>query len=757
MSATAAASGGGIPLGDYTSSAVLGGGVAVRFHRPRTSLLVAQGFKRSDSRFLPNDVVRQEVTLDTVTDFTLRAQGSSESFGEMLGMRAGLALFRGQGNKQAGAWDAEAFGNAGQAAFNYSFFPVVFVSAQSGRQHITVTPFVLAYSDVPMVGLTASGARPPEYVKYTVACADGTSRSVNLDSRYLRGPDAFASFTTAVANTFLRDSCYITISPYVSDNTYAHHVSDHQSAHAFAFSGTSFGIAAMMAIMGGPQVMYTGFVKNFGDRIAYASERGGGQGRAWGVADVPRAVTMVETVDYLDFKAAWAVENNFPLVMPALSLMREPLERLFAAQKAIEAVRRVSGPNGPSIQVSEQARQPRADAHPFLISVAKSIYTNTQLESGVDFFQPQGATPLLMAADPVTCIVLGVLAFNYFSGHAEWQVSEAQKKYASANPKWASQDPRATIGSSINRITDKMRSTFFPSDMPPLTEEERAKMFEQRQALKQKKGTKKLQEEIAAMAAREQARLSGNIPERGVGRAGISLLQLTGKDPFTNLTAAGNTKAAAQQYRSGSFAQTATQKELAKERSERMKTHPAMRAARFVTSDLLQRYDAAANKDPRDAGKMGVHTRAKAIAKFLQDPAAQSAAEQREPGITDLMASQYGATGYKKGAQNSVFAAGPHSGFGDTATRAQSRASAASRAASRAQAENAQMPTFTGRGVASGRNRIDDPLATQDLSRNTSTTGTFDLTEPPKPQQNEDEGEAPGKSAGRFRHFFGSF
>jgi len=101
---------------------------------------------------------------------------------------------------------------------------------------------------------------------------------------------------------------------------------------------------------------------------------------------IAKGTDIVEEVDMLSYKCAWAIATNYPLVIPHVSNMDEPLEEVLRSKKF-------------------QGKH-------YLLSLAPNAYSMVQAEGGLRY--ADSGTPILIASTVTGAYMLGGYAWQYY-------------------------------------------------------------------------------------------------------------------------------------------------------------------------------------------------------------------------------------------------------------------------------------------------------------------------------------------------------
>jgi len=120
-----------------------------------------------------------------------------------------------------------------------------------------------------------------------------------------------------------------------------------------------------------------------------------------------RGNDLIETVDLLSFKCAWALATQFPLVIPYSDQMDRPLKEV----------------------LSTNNRNFFYKGNRFSLALSPNAYSMVQSEAGINYNQV--ATLILIATTITQAAVLGAYAYHYWSNAVP---GKKRGKYAMENP-----------------------------------------------------------------------------------------------------------------------------------------------------------------------------------------------------------------------------------------------------------------------------------------------------------------------------------
>lgn len=224
--------------------------------------------------------------------------------------------------------NALAFDGSG---FSWQMFPVIF-NYRNGMQMVRkVVPFAVIISTVPWEHNTAEGTEEgghePVWLDGTSVQTAAGTLMVYIDTQYIaRNSDSILSVLSAVRATADRikqrtGNLYVTISPFVSPANYSEHVqfarymkqdSAMSPRRAFGFTGASLGLAVTAAMLGLPNMAYTGYLSSFGtNKVATDDIEEGSV-----FVNVFLGSNMVEIIEEVPAKIAWAMHFLIGLVIP---------------------------------------------------------------------------------------------------------------------------------------------------------------------------------------------------------------------------------------------------------------------------------------------------------------------------------------------------------------------------------------------------------------------------------------------------------
>lgn len=188
---------------------------------------------------------------------------------------------------------------------------------------------------------------------------------------------SIAAVLTSLATTRPRNKSYI----YVMDCNKLEF-----DNNPVEIKGASLGLATAMAVMHGPQVAYTGFLKKFPGSAKFGSsgdiERSNTLGYGSTIGN-PAANTddLIEEVAGVQVKMAWAMSQNLPLVVPHKSSFGTDLT---------SKINQLAGSK-------------------LTISMAQLSYSSTQADMGLPYSALK--TPLLLASSVPESVVMGAYAY----------------------------------------------------------------------------------------------------------------------------------------------------------------------------------------------------------------------------------------------------------------------------------------------------------------------------------------------------------
>ena len=303
---------------------------------------------------------------------------------------------------------------------NMAMFPAIAMHPNTRRMF--VRPYAAVYAS--FEPSAKSIAHIPSWTRITLPSSNDV---INLDTTMLADVNSRKAVFAALNLTYPMPNSYVWIMPF--DDATARSGIDEFSSNgpqggAMPIGGASLGLALIAAVLNMPRVAYTGYVKkllpdyrqmnpnNVDARAAmkakFPSEMqpmfgrvgpytlagpmdltrvGGGQmpdagTEGWAVARVARTSDIVEEVDGLPFKCAWAIYTKTPLVIPFKSSMNQPL--------------------------AEAMLNPRFKAQHFLLGLAPNAYTMVQAEEGLPYWRD--ASPVLIAVSVAEAAILAAYA-----------------------------------------------------------------------------------------------------------------------------------------------------------------------------------------------------------------------------------------------------------------------------------------------------------------------------------------------------------
>lgn len=270
----------------------------------------------------------------------------------------GSVLFRHQFNHEQ--WD-----KAGEEWYNYTYFPCVFEGGQC-------YPYMVVYCCQEPVA--SAVGHLPSWTDYTVQTSGAV---IKIDTAMMAGPDIVLAVKSAINLTRPANGSYLFIT-----RAWGQYEQSEGTVQ-----GPSLGLAVAACILGGVPVAYTGFTRNI---IANVQGSGATQGsfdtrlsrRTGEIEHVSKLSAIVEDVRELGPKIRWAVQNNFPLVLPHSTQFDMAITSLLGNESWA--------------------------ASWMLPNLSRFVFTSAQLDAGYQF-EKQG-TKLMLATTVNDAILLGVLA-----------------------------------------------------------------------------------------------------------------------------------------------------------------------------------------------------------------------------------------------------------------------------------------------------------------------------------------------------------
>lgn len=224
-----------------------------------------------------------------------------------------------------------------QFFFHYTFFPVVLQRTSMRRDmnpsmDVSVVMYAAMYSSFPLndqLSMNETG-QPLNYAQVG---------PLYIDDRFIGDRNAQLAIQAAISQTNRPrlDRLYLTFAPVVPFHVYMD--AKRENPNAWAFSGASCGLAVAALFSGGASVMYTGYIKNFVENLDDGIVTGGVinperpqlvGGRITqpepSIVETALPNAIVENVDMLPWKMAFAIQSGFPLVIPYSDDMGRPIQ-----------------------------------------------------------------------------------------------------------------------------------------------------------------------------------------------------------------------------------------------------------------------------------------------------------------------------------------------------------------------------------------------------------------------------------------------
>lgn len=295
--------------------------------------------------------------------------------------------------------------------WNCTYFPVVYDTLSDNVASKQIIPWCVMYTNVKLTNTSRYGSQrnTDGYGKDgsngDVMCFEQplwtplTTRqplpgNVFIDGRYLGNMDAWAAVIASCENCGVANDTYLYFFPCVSDNDFDAKTKSMNASSpdlAWRFGGPSLGLAVAAAIMGMPQIMYTGYLKAMiPNRLLDNTPNylRGTNAPPAALKEVGATLNIVESVDMLTLKCAYAINQQWPLIIPYVSSLEYPLEKLLSDRFGA--------------------------SNKFLYHISRAIYTSALMNDAIPYAGFQ--TTLLMAGNLMDTAALSVMALVFFFG-----------------------------------------------------------------------------------------------------------------------------------------------------------------------------------------------------------------------------------------------------------------------------------------------------------------------------------------------------
>lgn len=385
---------------------------STRFYSPRNRLQDARGNIRGTV-----GVAVQSVTLDTINRYSTSALPQDANPASVIG---GLLL---QGQFE------QAVEQHSPGWWNWTMFPGVSQSSESQHTRapnaISVIPYIVCCSkEPPRLAYSQAGGRDA-YKTITVSGGGATRanvRAFHIDTRYLRlTEDTLLSIISAV-NSTNSDECFITVLPYVSQTDYGARINEYQGIvdnefDVWSISGPSLGLALAACLRSGPSIAYTGYLSQVARDRTLSSQS------PTGVGATIAGAACVESIQFVEYKSAWAVAVGVPLVIPLSDSYEQDITPLLMNvgrsmlryKKQGDAQFRQSylgaqrGVNPNSITDEQAARASNLAGASYMYAIKDALFSMQDVEMNIPF--QEDACYLLAAKNFAGTLILASIAF----------------------------------------------------------------------------------------------------------------------------------------------------------------------------------------------------------------------------------------------------------------------------------------------------------------------------------------------------------
>lgn len=336
----------------------------------------------------------------------------------LFGLMTSSSLTRGQQLFGGDVWKWD----SGKFFVNYTFFPAVF----HAKDGVIGCAYGVYYSSHPpsegaIPGNQALLPHKAEWMIYRTVGNDPVD--VFVDVKLIGDVNAQAALMTAINTGRPASGSYIAIFPWVmSEEKYSTPDADLIPAGTMGhwpIKGASLGMAILACILGMPSIMYTGYIKSAGPKNLLQLHPNG-----MILEDIPNAPDILESVDDLDTKCAYAIWSQMPLVIPFKSEFGTPVRKLIA--------------------------DPRFQQRNFLLRQAELAYTMEMAEQGVNF--EMARTPIFIAVTITEAACLAAIAAIGFM--IDMGVSRQDRTWDAQNREMYSKHRSETVAMKEKRRTE---------------------------------------------------------------------------------------------------------------------------------------------------------------------------------------------------------------------------------------------------------------------------------------------------------------
>ncbi len=356
----------------------------------------------SDFKEIFNAITHEPGETNSITNYNMYSGGADGTFRSTASEALGNALTKGQRLRAAppnmavdpANWDH----GAGVHFLHYTSFPAVVTvtkDPRTGRSRVFVVQYLVCYSSERPEFLAQQGGASllsgvPNWFHYETPRRhiNTQGNGVNVDISLMGDDNTKVSVLASINAANPRPNSYVWIVPYMTRNAMDTFMQYTRNYNIFRLRGASLGAATFACLSGGMSVSYTGFLRTFKQEVAFSQlipSRRIPETASSPFKDVARSLNIVEDVDQIPFKMAYAVRMNHPLVIPAQTSMGEDLKK--------------------SVDVLSKAN--------LLRQISAAIFTLSLRDDGINFTAVR--TPLLMGITASSFIELGVIACVAYS------------------------------------------------------------------------------------------------------------------------------------------------------------------------------------------------------------------------------------------------------------------------------------------------------------------------------------------------------
>jgi len=289
---------------------------------------------------------------------------------------------------------------SGTNFLNWSLFPVVFTSQQRDVPAVQVAPYMClvtsqAIGQAQFIPSNTRGAG--NYAQFTLPRGPAMNPiNVAFDTTFVvkNSNDTKLAIMAALQDVNGPDIVYITIFPFVTPGAFEKRVKLFRQFsipqdQVWSFAGPSLGLAVAAAVAGLPPMMYTGFLSQIGPGITLTGST------STGTDATLMGANIVENIDLVEYKAAWACSNRYPICVPMSSTYLMPLTETLARIGGQMLITTRDGVSQPSygVKIGSFGKPPYNaltvgqdySRMSYFTKMEQAIYTTQDINLGKDF------------------------------------------------------------------------------------------------------------------------------------------------------------------------------------------------------------------------------------------------------------------------------------------------------------------------------------------------------------------------------------